>query len=209
MLQDQGWGYISRSPVKSSKQSHSAEHDSRGAHTSGNPGSSIPRGAQPPGNPGSSVSRLTQSGSNSNIINNNVTTSKPEPKPIVGTNYIKSNIANLGTISQRRRARIHRLERGPAVATADELDAPNCENGANQHDYTELNSSATNGTVETDNPYTDEIGETEPSQAVYNKHIPNAAPVGPQQVSARARSVFPNCTFSGSAVTAPPPPLTS
>lgn len=186
LFQEQGWGYISRSPVKSSKQSHSAEQDTRGA-PGGNPGirgalyqsSPTLRGAAN-SNPVPSINRSLQQPA----------PLKPESKPIVGTNYIKSNIANLGNIAQRRRSRYHRLNTGPAIASGDELDPSSQAPDSLDHlaDRTDgIMSPSNNQETENQQSIDDFAVEGEPSQALYNKLIPNAAPVGPQQITARAR----------------------
>ena len=153
----------------------------RGATYQSNPAL---RGAQT-GNQGTTLNnRLSQQTQNQN-------TTKPEPKPIVGTNYIKSNIANLGNIAQRRRSRMHRLDTRPAIASGDELDPSSqpLDPLDTLADRTDAIMSPSNeiGEIENQQAMDDVIGEADFSQAPYNKQIPNAAPVGPQQISARAR----------------------
>lgn len=111
--------------------------------------------------------------------------------PITGTNYIKNNIANLGNIAAngRRRTRVSRLDsKFSGVFYSEDADGPNSTNAA---PTTSTNANTNPSDNETDEdspkPLVDATADDKDVETPYHKPLPNTAPIGPQQISARAR----------------------
>lgn len=102
---------------------------------------------------------------------------------VTGTNYIKNNIANLGTLASRSRrtSRVSRVEYAGIVSSEDLQTAAyshNTDSSVSVREEVESDALAA------DNP---PVATSQEITASYHKPLANAAPQGPQQISARAR----------------------